>query len=209
MAERSQIEIWVQDAGRGESLAVAKLLASYHPVLRARAAERLDPALKSRFEPEDILQQVYLRVVREAHRFEARGPDSFLNWVITILDNRLIDAQRTASAKVRDVAREEPVAGAVGGDSYWNLLDQVYADASTPSRVVRRDEAIGALLGCLSALPDAHRKLIELRCLQELPVSDVAARLAKTEAAVVTGLKRALDALRKSMEHLGDFTRGG
>jgi len=209
MVKRSQIETWVQAAGQGDSLAVAKLLATYHPILRARAAARMDPALKARSEPEDILQQVYLRVVREIHQFEDRGPDSFLNWVITILEHRLIDARRAAAAKVRDVAREAPVAGPVGGDSYWNLLDRVYADASTPSRVVRRDEAVGALLGCLSALSDTHRQVLELRFLQGLPVSEVATRLEKSEAAVVALSKRALEALRKSMDRLGEFTRGG
>ncbi|MHC4608902.1 MAG: RNA polymerase sigma factor [Planctomycetota bacterium] len=205
MEQRSQIEIWVTEANQGDSLAVAKLLAAYHPILRSRAAARMDHALKARCEPEDILQQVYLQVIRELGRFEDRGPDSFLNWVMTILDRRLIDAHRAATAQVRDVARE----AAAPGDSYWNLLDQLYADTSTASRVARRDEAVGALLGCLSVLSDAHRQVLELRFLQGLPVSEVASRLDRSEAAVVALSKRALDALRKSMDHLGEFTRGG
>jgi DNA-directed RNA polymerase specialized sigma24 family protein len=50
--------------------------------------------------------------------------------------------------------------------------------------------------------------LIQLRFLDGLPVAAVAARLDKTDAAVVALSKRALDALRAAMERLGDFTHG-
>ena len=82
-------------------------------------------------------------------------------------------------------------------------------DSLTPSRVVRREEAVGALLACLSRLSEAHRQVIRLRFLEGHPVSEVADRLGKSNAAIVALTKRALEALRQSMERLGDFTRGG
>ena len=205
MEGQSQIKQWVEAAGRGDALAASKLLATFHPSLRARVGTRLESALRGRIEPEDILQQVYLQVIREIDRFDDRGEDSFLHWVTTILDNKLIDARRAAYRQSRNVARELPAAG----DSYWNLLDMIYADAGTPSRAARKDEAVGALLACVSGLSDLHRQVIQLRFLQGLPVGEVAAHLGKTDGAVVALTKRALDALRKSMDRLGEFTRGG
>jgi RNA polymerase sigma-70 factor (ECF subfamily) len=208
MTQASQIGSWVQAAAEGDQLAVAKLLAAYHPKLRARVRTRMDRALQPRLEPEDILQQVYLQVLRELDRFEDRGPDSFLNWVGKILDNTMIDARRAAHRQARDVAREVPNRPPARTGSYWNLIDQIYADASSPSRIARREEAVGALLACLTELSDIHRQVIQMRFLQGLAVAEVAARLERSEAAVVALSRRALEALRKSMDRLGEFTRG-
>ncbi len=209
MSEQSQIQSWVDAAATGDQLAVSKLLATYHPALRTRAEARMDPALRNRFEPEDILQQVYLQVIREIDRFEDRGDGSFLGWVSTILDNKLIDVRRAAYRQVRNIAREMPVAAVAPTDSYWNLLDFIYADSGTPSQAARKDEAVGALLACVSRLSELHRQVIQLRFLQGMSVGDVAQELDKTEGAVVALTKRALDSLRKSMDRLGEFTHGG
>jgi RNA polymerase sigma-70 factor (ECF subfamily) len=209
MTQRSQIDTWVTAARQGDGLALAKLLASCHPRLRARAETRMDPALKARGGPDDILQEVYVQVFRRIGQFENRGPGSFLKWVYTILDHKLVDIRRAARRQVRDVSRE--VAAGVGTDSgsYWNLLDQLQADSGTPSRVVRREEALGALLRCISDLPESHHRVVQLRFLEGLSVAEVAARLNKSEAAVVAQTKRALDTLRGAMDRMGEFTRGG
>jgi RNA polymerase sigma-70 factor (ECF subfamily) len=208
MPEDSQIEVWVNQARQGDALAVSKRLATYHPVLRARAVARMEPAIRAKVEPEDILQQVYLEVFREIGRFEDRGPDSFLNWVLTILDNELVDTGRALHRHVRDVSREMHPDALTGAGSYWNLLDQLHRDSLTPSRVVRREEAVGALLACISRLSDSHQQVIQLRFLEGHSVSEVAERLGKSAAAVVALTRRALEALRKSMDRLGEFTRG-
>ncbi len=209
VAEASQVQAWIEQAQQGDQLAVAKLLAAHHPVLRHRVESHLDVALRARYEPEDILQQTYLQVLKEVGHFEHRGPNSFLNWVFTILDHKLIDARRAAHRKARNVDRETPAEVRGPSQSYLNLLDYVYADADSPSREVRQDEAIGAMLACIGGLSAPHREVLQLRFLQGLPVADVASRMEKTEGAVVALTKRALDALRKHMDHMGDFTRGG
>jgi RNA polymerase sigma-70 factor (ECF subfamily) len=155
-----------------------------------------------------VLQQTYLQVLKEIERFEPRGPNSFVNWVFTILDHKLIDIRRSAHRQARNIARETPAATIGPSHSYLNLLDYIYADGASPSRVVRQDEAIGAMLACVGSLSESHRLVLHLRFLQGLPVSEVAQRLGKTEGAVVALTKRALDALRKAMDQVGEFTRG-
>ena len=207
MSEPSQRQIWTQKAQQGDALAVARLLAAHYPMLRSRADAQMGPALKGKLEPEDVLQEVYLDVFRQIHGFENRGTDSFVNWVLTILDSKLIDIRRAFHRQKRDIAREVRLPSTSGTESYWNLLDQVYADSGTPSRVVRRDEAVGALLACLSRLPDTQRQVIELRFLHGRSVAEVAKRLDKSSASVIALTRQALKALRESMEYLGEFTR--
>ncbi len=167
----------------------------------------MDPVLKVKVAPEDILQEAYLDVFRRLNQFEQRSPESFFNWVTKIIDNRLIDTQRAMRCQKRDIKREISLHAALGSESYWNLLDELYADSTTPSRVARREEAIGALQACLSCLSDLHRQVIELRFLEVVPVAEVARRLHKSEATVVALSKSALKALREAMSDLGEFTR--
>ncbi len=199
---------WISAAQGGDALALAKLLATYHPRLRARADARMDAPLKARLGPDDLLQEVYLQVFRQIGRFEDRGPAAFLNWLYTILDHKLIDARRAGHRQARDVYRERPATPTASADSYWSLLGQLQADSATPSRVVRRDEAVGALVACLARLSEAHREVIQLRFLEGRPVVEVAERLGKTEAAVVALSQRALKALRAAMDQLGEFSTG-
>ncbi len=208
MAEAEQIKSWVESARQGDELAVTKLLGTYHPILRARVESRLDATLRARYEPEDVLQQTYIQVLKEIGRFENRGPNSFINWVFTILDHKLIDVRRAANRQARAVSKETPLVSTGLSGSYLNLLDYVYADSETPSRVVRRDEALCALMDCVSSLSDSHRQVLQLRFLQGMSVTDVASSLDKSDGAVVALTKRALDALKKEMEHLGEFSRG-
>lgn len=208
MTESNQEQIWVARAQEGDPLAISKLLAKHHPLLRARTEARMDPPLKVKYEPEDLLQEVYLDVFQHIDRFKNRGPNSFLNWVLTVLESKLTDAHRTLHSRKRDVDREIRPRTAGGTESYWNLLDQLYADPDTPSRVARREEAVGALLSCLSGLSNSHRQVIQLRFLQGCTVNEAADHLARSPAAVVALTKAALKSLRRSMDRLGDFTRG-
>lgn len=207
MVEDDPIEQWVRAAQAGDRLALAKLLTAFHPQLLAVAQARMDAALKARRSPDDILQEVYLDVAQQVERFDDRGPGSFQKWLCAILEHKLIDAGRAVRCQMRDVRREAP-AGAATLDSYWNLLDNICADSGTPSRAVRREEALDALLACIDELSDAHRQIVQLRFLDGLSVEQVAARLGKTPAAVVAMTRRALEALRVSMNRLGEFTRG-
>lgn len=207
MAEDGQPEVWITAAQRGDRMALAKLLATCHPALRARADGHMEAAVKTVRTPDDILQDVYLNVARQIEQFENRGPGSFLNWVRAILDHKLIDARRAAHCQAHDINREVPIGGAAG-DSYWDLLDCVLAESGTPSHVARRQEALDAMLMSLSDLSEAHRQVIQLRFLEGLPVSEAAGRLGKSEDAVVALTRRALEALRRSMDRLGEFTRG-
>ena len=208
MSEPSQRQIWTQKAQQGDALAMARLLAAHYPILRARADAQMGRELRAKLEPEDVLQEVYLDVFRQMHAFENRGMDSFVNWVLTILDRKLTDIRRAFHRQKRDIAREVRLPSTSGTESYGNLLDQVYADSGTPSQVIRRNEAIGALLACLSHIPEPQRRVIELRFLQGQSVTEVARRLDKSAASVVAMTRQALKTLRESMDRLGEFTRG-
>src|SRR5262245_37729544 len=164
----------------------------------------MDPGMKAKIEPEDILQQVYLEAYRAIGQFDYRGKDSFLRWLFTILDRKLIDEHRALHAERRDVRREMKPAAAPGdGASYVDLLNRLCAESGSPSRVMRREEALGALTACMAALPEHYREVIRLRFLQGLPVSEVSRKLRRTAGSIHMICHRALTALRDQFDDLG------
>lgn len=203
MPDQDATIVLVQDAAKGNQQALQRLLVLYHPRLRARLLRQMDPVMKARFDPEDILQQVYFEAFRAIASFDYRGKDSFLRWLFTILDRKLIDEHRALHADRRDVRREFKQAPQTDNQSYIDLLQRLCADTGTPSRVIRNQEALGALAACLAALPDHYRDVIRMRFLQGMPVSDVAKRLKRTSGSIHMICHRALAALRDQFEQLG------
>jgi RNA polymerase sigma-70 factor (ECF subfamily) len=207
MTESGQRQSWIDKARKGDQAAVSALLATYHSMLRARAVDKMGPVLAARLEAEDVLQQVYLEVLRKIESFEGRDPQAFLNWTLTILDHKLADARRALHRLKRDVAREQAHPAMATQESCINLLEKLYAQSGTPSRIVRREEAVGALIASVSRLSDTYRQVIQLRFLEGRSVEQVAERLGKSSAAVKMLTMRALAELRELMGELGEFTR--
>jgi RNA polymerase sigma-70 factor (ECF subfamily) len=207
MTESGERHSWIETARKGDQAAASALLATYHSVLRSRTVERMGPVLGAKLEAEDILQQVYLEVLRKIDCFEGQDPQTFLNWTLTIVDHKLADARRALQRLKRDVARERSPQAVSAEESCMNLLDELYAESYTASHTVRREEAVGAVLASISRLPQVHRQVIRLRFLEGQSVAYVAGQLGRSEAAVKMLTQRALGELRKLMDGLGEFTR--
>lgn len=203
-----QIETWIAAARAGDQFALTKLLATYHPLLRARASRQLAGALQVRLGPDDILQEAYVDVMRQIAKLRSDDPGTFASWLGGIVDHRIIDARRAAYSQKRDLAREAPALIA-NSDSYCNLLDQIMESTDTPSHVLRQNEAVLALSVCVTELPTAQGEVIELRFIQGLSVREAASRMGRSEAAVTALCQRALRELKCLMDRRGEFTRGG
>ena len=56
----SETRVLIRSAIKGDEDAVRRLLLIYHPRLKARLLRQMDATMRSKIEPEDLLQQVYL-----------------------------------------------------------------------------------------------------------------------------------------------------
>ncbi len=204
MPDSSETQILIKSARKGDEQSVRRLLVLYHPRLRARLLRQMDPTMRSKIEPEDILQQVYLETFRAIGQFEYQGTDSFLRWMYAILDRKLIDEHRAMRAERRDVRREvKPAAVAGNQTTYIDLLARVTSAGSTPSQVVRKEEALGVLAACVATLPDHYRDVIKMRFIEGRPVAEVAKSLKRSIGSIHMICHRALRQLREQAEKLG------
>lgn len=204
MSDTKETQILINQARKGDEAAAQRLLVLYHPRLRARLQRQMDHVMRSKIEPEDILQQVYLEAFRALGQFSYQGRDSFLRWLYAILDRKLIDEHRAMRAERRDVRREvKPSAGGANQTTYVDLMARIMSSGMTPSRVVRKSEAVGVIDRCLAALPEHYREVIQMRFIEGLPVADVAKQLDRSIGSIHMICHRALRQLREEAEKLG------
>ena len=157
-----------------------------------------DTLRKAQLEPEDVIQETYAAAVAglPAARFDSF--DAFLGWLRQIAENKLIDMHRASIAEKRDIRRQSPAWGAQSG-TFVNLMDRVTSPQATPSQGAARSEAVAVLMVRLAQLPEDHRRVIQWRLIEGLPVAEVARRLDRSEPAIHMLCHRALKQLRDLM----------
>ncbi len=127
------------------------------------------PLLKGRFEPEDLLQEVWLRAYRIRERFDPER-SSFRAWIFVVAKNVLLEAARKAR-------RLERFSGGRGGTSKFQRLAAIPDEATSVTQRVARDEELGRLRRWLEALPESERDLVVHLGLEDLSLREAATRL--------------------------------
>lgn len=139
---------------------------------------------------EDLFQEVFLRLVRTAGRYEPRG--RFRAWLLTIAHHALTDARR------RMALRDE-------GSEIMTESRSTDENANAPSAL---DPVTGAQAGdlrehleaALARLPDAQREVFLLRERGGLELRHIAEVTGANLATVKSRLRYALAGLRRLLE---------
>jgi RNA polymerase sigma-70 factor (ECF subfamily) len=137
--------------------------------------------LGARSDAEDLLQEVFLQVWRQAQSYspERGSPEA---WLITITRSRAIDKLRSLRRRgMSSVSVDESSRGEVG---------VVVAPASQAS------EAKLTVQGVMARLPDTQRLVLELAYFDGLTQSEIAARLGEPLGTVKTRMRAGLERLR-------------
>ena len=71
----------LEQVAQGDRSALGRLLQRYRPRLQAFIGARLDPQVRSRVDPSDVVQEVQLEVTRRMDDFLNRNPMPFHLWV--------------------------------------------------------------------------------------------------------------------------------
>lgn len=135
-------------------------------------------------EPEDVASEVFVGVVRGLHRFKG-DERAFRSWVFTIAHRRLLDERRQ---RMRSL--ESPV------DPGTLRLLGPSGDAEGEALAILEGRTFLAAIHRLTA---DQRTVVLLRIVADLPVADVARVMGKTQGAVKTLQRRALDRLAQDL----------
>jgi RNA polymerase sigma-70 factor (ECF subfamily) len=170
-------------------------LERFRPYLRVLARMHLDPRLRGKLDPSDVVQQTFLQAHRAWPTFRGQTEAELAAWLRQILARTLAHAVRDFGRDCRDVARERPLQEAVEASSA-RVEAWLAAEQSSPSEQAQRNEERLRLAEALAALPEAQREAVVLHYWHRQTVQEISAALGRTPAAVAGLLKRGLHQLR-------------
>ncbi len=138
----------------------------------------------------DLLQEVFLGVYRNLHRF--RGDAKFSSWLFRIAHNKAIDLSR----RKRLLARTPPNA-----EGEANPLEGLPADRQQePEISLMHSELNQRIVERLSQLPLAQRLVVELKVFQSMTFEEIADMQDISENTAKTRFYAALKKLKQTTE---------
>ena len=173
-------------------------LEHYRSYLAVLARMQLAHRLRSRMDASDIVQQTMLQAHTARESFAGASESEFLAWLRQILARNLSHALRDHQRDKRDLRRERSLQLELGRSSA-RMQDLLFDGQLAPEQRAQRAELLLRLAETLQCMGEDQRQAIELHYLHELPVSEVAARMERTVAAIGGLLHRGLRHLRGRM----------
>lgn len=186
---RGEAEALLERIGQGDRAAVLALYDRFAAAVLAVATR----ITGNRTEAEDVVQEVFARVWREAATFD-RSRGSAAAWIVTFTRNRSIDIVRSRGRRVRHEdaqSAEEPVVTEV---------------PDTPEAEVGDAQRASAVRRALDLLRPEQREVVELAYFGGLSHSEIAERLRQPLGTVKTRIAQSVKRLR---DELGDFSPDG
>jgi RNA polymerase sigma-70 factor, ECF subfamily len=188
-------------AAAGDRAAQERVVAICLPEVRALVHRELQQDFRQRhrwilplFSTQDVVHEVLAAVVQELADTQFAGPEPFCAYLGTLVRHRLLDAVRFHEAARRDGRKQvgEPTAG----------MAEVAADRreATPTLAASLGERASLVRDALGELPERHRRLLELRLLEEATFPQI--RTALGYASDETARQACLDAQAKLLVKL-------
>jgi RNA polymerase sigma-70 factor (ECF subfamily) len=186
--------------GRGDPAALDELLARHRDALREFVEVHLDPRLRARVDPSDVVQDTQMELVRRMNDFLLKRPMPFRLWVRKKAYERLLNLRRDhLTRKRRSVLRE----AALPDRSSLLLALPLLSGSPSPSEQLDGRERAERLARAVDRLPEADREILLLRHAEDLPFEEVACLLDVTPAAARQRFGRALIRLQKLLADEG------
>ena len=192
-------------AAEGDVSATEQLIWSNRGRLYGFARRKIGPDWQANIDPEDILQEVYVDIFRGIASFKYEHEDSFYRWATRLIEHRFIDRIRMLRRKKRDVTREVGPGGGPNVSRHESFLANQLKDTLTPSRMLRRQDAVSALMSCIAKLPEDWRVVVQRYHLQEEPLASIAADMGRSEDAVRRMASRAVERLAECLRSASRF----
>lgn len=185
----------LEEAQQGCQGSWGMLLERYRHYLTLQARLQLRRRLRSKTSPEDVVQETFVRALRNCTQFRGESEGELLEWLRTILASRLAEQVRLyLGTKARDVRLEWEFGEALGrsSDAWGALAEQLGSSADSPGRKAVRRELSVVLANALANLPEHYREAVILRYMEEVTTDEALARTGWTADAYQKNIQRGL-----------------
>jgi RNA polymerase sigma-70 factor (ECF subfamily) len=193
----------IADARDGTDESLGRLLLLYTNYLKFLATTHIDPRIRARVSPSDIVQETFCEAHRDFGQFRGQSEPEFLAWLRRILVNNLAQqVERHLLTQKRDVRREVKLdeMGASMERSTMRLGAILVDRGDSPSGDAARSERAVILVDALAQLPADYRDVLVLRHVQSLPFDEIGRRMERSSGAARMLWLRAIEQLRPLLE---------
>lgn len=174
-------------------------LERYRAYLRLLARVHLDPRLRGKLDPSDVVQQTLVLALQGMKQFRGSRSGELQVWLRQILARNLAMAVRDFGRAKRDLAREQSLEAALAASSS-RLEVWLAAEQSSPSQQAESHEQALRLAEALETLPENQREALTLQHWQGWSLAQIGNHLGKSPEAVAGLLKRGLKQLRQLLQ---------
>ncbi len=179
---------------RGERAAFETLLRRHRAPLFSFVLRMVGSEDRAR--AEDIVQDVFVRVLRNAQGWEERA--KFSTWLFTIARNLCVDSMRRERQR-----RAESLDGTPEEEGERGWAQVLAANRAGPERQASNLRMRPILDAALARLPEEQREVFVLREHAGVPFKEIAELTQVSENTVKSRMRYALDGLRKSLTEAG------
>lgn len=202
VADEVDPDRWLALARAGDRSALLALFARAEPGIVRMVELRLDPRLRRRVDPTDVVQEAWIDAATRFEGWCAKPALPFHVWLRLVAAETLVRVHRQhLGTHMRDALRE------VRMDSRPSITAVALAEAfvtsqTTPTQAARREEVRTRVLDALSDLDEVDREIVALRHFEGWTNEEVATELAIEPAAASKRFMRALVRLRPTLKAL-------
>lgn len=194
----------------GDTDALHEFYRQHEPRLLRMIELRIDPALRRRLDPSDVLQEAWIEIARRAAEWRKQDTLPLQVWMRLITAQSLLQLQRRhLGTHMRDALREVPQPESRLSISAAGAADAFVASATSPSQAAAREEVRERVLEALEELDGLDREIITLRHVEELSNHEVAAELGLDPKTASKRYMRALTRMRPALVALGQSPSSG
>jgi RNA polymerase sigma-70 factor, ECF subfamily len=171
----------------------------YWEYLRLLARLQLNPALRGKLDPSDIVQETMLKAHANRQQFRGRNNAELAAWLRRILSNQLTDAARRFGSMGRETDRERPIEEAVD-EAAARLESWLVLDTPRPDQRAVQHEDLLRMARALAQLPEDQRTALENKYLNGWSLEAIAQQMGRSKGAVAGLLHRGVLGLRAMMQ---------
>lgn len=191
----------------GEEEALASLFTQYEDRLRRMVVFRLNPRLRGRIDPSDILQESYLSASQRLAGYLEKPAAPVFIWLRGVTEQTMIDVHRRhLGAQARNASLEVSFHRSGHGiATSVSLAAHLVADMTSPSQAAIREEALSGLREAFDEMDSTDREVLALRHFEGLSNMEVAAILELQPTAASNRYIRALRRLKSVLVRMPSY----
>ena len=187
----------LKSIAEGDQRALERLLSEQRDYLRRLLEARMEPRLRQRVDPSDIIQETLLVASRRIDDYLDRRPTTFRLWLRRKTLERLVDARRKHFALKRAADRESPLNDAS------SLAIARHVMSERPSELAMRRELGDQVRDAMQSLAESDREILILRNVEHLTNTEVAQLLDIDQKTASKRYGRAILKLSEQLSQMG------